>query len=63
MRTIDNAIALSVEQAAAATSLGASTLRKYIDDNQLKVCTVGDRKVILRDDLLDFLRSNPKLPR
>jgi len=63
MRTIDNAIALSVEQAAQATSLGASTIRKYIAAEQLPVCTVGDRKVILRDDLVDFLRSNPKLVR
>jgi hypothetical protein len=29
----------------------------------IEVCTVGDRKVILRDDLVDFLRSNPSLPR
>ena len=63
MRTLDNAIALSVEDAAAATSIGASTLRKFIAAERLPAHNVGDRKIILREDLVDFIRSNPQLPR
>jgi excisionase family DNA binding protein len=62
MRTQDQ-VAFGVEQAAEAINIGTSTLRKYLSAGVLPAHNVGDRKLILRSDLEQFVRSNPSLPR
>ena len=50
---------LTVKEAAAASGLGASTIRLYIRKRQLRAQQVGRRVLIKRSDLNLFLESQP----
>ena len=50
-------IAYSITEAASATSLSAGFLRKEIAAGRLKKTKKGERVIILRDDLNDYLKG------
>lgn len=50
---------LTIKQAAATSGLGASTIRLYIRQRQLRAQQVGRRVLVKRSDLEKFLETNP----
>src|SRR5437899_2692872 len=50
---------LTVKEAAATSGLAASTIRLYIRKRQLRAQRVGQRVIIKRGDLAEFLEANP----
>jgi excisionase family DNA binding protein len=52
-------LALTIQEAAAATGLGRTTIFEEIRRNQLIARKIGRRTVILKDDLDAWLKSRP----
>lgn len=50
-------LAYSISEAVRASGLGRTYLYEKIGSGDLKSRKIGGRRVILRDDLLDFLRN------
>lgn len=55
-------MALSIEQAAEATSLSKSYLRNEIRNGNLKAQRIGRRVLIMTDSLYEYLRGETKDP-
>lgn len=55
-------LAYSPYEAAAATGYGESTIRLKIATGEIEARKDGEKVLILRDDLVRFLRSLPKAP-
>ena len=55
-------LAYSVDEAAAATSYGESTIRLKIAQGEIEARKDGEKVIILREDLVRHLRSLPKAP-
>lgn len=60
MKTQNEALALTLEGAAEATTLSKTTLSKAIDADLLPVRRYGNRTLILMPDLKRFLESLPE---
>lgn len=56
MQTDPNKIAYRIDEAVNATGLGRTFLYERIASGDLKSIKVGARRLILREDLLEFLR-------
>jgi excisionase family DNA binding protein len=52
-------LALTIQEAAAATGVGRTTIFEEIRRNQLIARKIGRRTVILKDDLDTWLKSRP----
>jgi excisionase family DNA binding protein len=55
--SVDERLAYSVDDAAQAVGLGKSTLYREMAEGRLRYRKVGDRRLILKDDLLAWLSS------
>lgn len=53
-------LAYSYPEAAAATSYGESTLRLKVAQGELEARKDGEKTIILREELLRYLRALPK---
>lgn len=54
----DNRLAYTVPEAAALIGIGKSKLWEHISAGELPVCKWGGRTLVLKEDLLDTLRSH-----
>lgn len=58
-----NKIAYRIDEAVKASGLGRTFLYERIADGTLKSIKVGGRRLILREDLMHFLRQNAVVSR
>lgn len=56
-RTIPNRIAYSVREASALTTISRSVLYELMRTGQIPYVQIGGRRVLMRDTLIEFLRS------
>jgi len=61
-RETAHSLALSVKEVCERTSIGRTTLYKYLKGGQIPACKIGRRTVILLDELEQALKSLPRAP-